>query len=243
MEIKSTPNELSQYRIPDDDLDALNAPITDVSLLTPDRIEQYVAQKARPKSLNLTCGRSECDKELHTFRPLRIDLTATGLAPCTKCGYELTRNDTSTIRNSRDVETLFATLQTEWIRHFFFHLAITDRIEHYAAKHGRDGLARIAGEQLQSGRMIGYSPRWDSQQTAMLRGTIIHWARHAVACCCRRCMAYWHGIPMSSMLTEADVEYFQELIMRYVDIRLPDLAARPQKKDAHGRKRHLRKAG
>ena len=89
--------ELSQFRIPDTDGTEL-APITEVGLLTPQLIELYVARKTRPKLLNLTCGRSECDAELHTFRPLGIDITATGVVPCTTCGTELAGWDPHTLR-------------------------------------------------------------------------------------------------------------------------------------------------
>jgi hypothetical protein len=222
--------DLAQYRIPDSE-DADFAPITDVRLLTPKLIDQYVLRKIRPKTLNLTCGRSECDSELHTFRPLGIDLTATGVVPCTKCGTELTGWNPTKLKYA-EPDMLFAMLQREWIRHFFFHLPLTDRVTKFAYKNGRQGLAEIAGNQLRTGRMIGYSPRWDAQQTAMLRGTIVHWARHAVACCCRRCIAYWHGIPMSAELSEGDVLYFQQLIVRYIDMRLPELQERPMKKGA-----------
>jgi hypothetical protein len=235
MNPKFAADELAKYRIPDDDSDDEIEPITSVTSLTPELIERYVAKKARPKSLNLVCGRSACDEELHTFRPLSMDLSAASLVPCTKCGFELIGHDPSAIRMTRDAERLFALLQREWIRHFFFHLPLTDRIRQYAIKHGRQELLEIAVGQLRSGRMIGYSPRWDSQQTAMLRGTIVHWARHAVACCCRRCMAYWHAIPMSATLAESDIEYFQGLIMRYIDLRLPDLPALPHVKKAQHR--------
>ena len=220
--------ELSQYRLPDTD-DTELAPITEVGLLTPQLIDFYVARRARPKQLNLTCGRSECDAELHTFRPLGIDVTATGVVPCTACGTELAGWDPNKLRDM-PADELFAMLQREWIRHFFFHLPLTERVRKFAYRNGRDGLAQSASQQLRSGRMIGYSPRWDSQQTAMLRGTIVHWARHATATCCRRCIAYWHGVPMAATLNENDIAYFQYLILRYIDLRLPELQTQPVKK-------------
>ena len=225
-------DDISQYRILDEEAEAPISPIKDVYTLTPALIEDYVNRKVRPKLLNLTCGRSECDQELHTFRPPSTNLSSTGIVSCTRCGTGLAGVDPASLREAPP-QILFGALQQEWIRHFFFHLPLTDRIRDYAEKHGREGLADIAASQLRSGRMIGYSPRWDSQQTAMLRGTIVHWARHAVACCCRRCIAYWHGIPMSATLTEADINYFQELIMQYLDLRLPDLQSAPRKKPSH----------
>ena len=234
--------EIAQYRVPETDEPECES-ITRVHLLTPQLIERYVAQKVRPKSLNLSCGRSECDEELHSFRPTGIDLSATGLVPCTTCGTHLAEWNPNTLR-ALPAADIFAMLQREWIRHFFFHLPLTERIRKFAYSSGRDGLAERASQQLRSGRMIGYSPRWDSQQTAMLRGTIVHWARHAVACCCRRCIAYWHGIPMSATLSEEDILYFQSLIIRYIDLRLPELQNRAMRKAVRpARVALLRKAG
>lgn len=230
----SAVDELAKYRIPDmsdDDSDSEEQVIVSVTSLTPEMVERL--RKVRPKSLNLVCGRASCDEDLHTYRPIGIDLSAVGIVPCTKCGRQLAGHDPKTIRASQDTAILFGLLQSEWIRHFFFHLPISDRIYRYALRQGREGLIATAGHQLRNDRMIGYSPRRDFSQTAMLRGTILHWARHATACCCRRCIAYWHDIPMSATLTEEDIQYLQTLVTRYIDLRLPGLDSVPAHASAH----------
>jgi hypothetical protein len=239
MAVRLTAEELAKYRIPDNDVETLQAPVADVRSVTPEYIEYHAARKTRPKALNLTCGRSECDQELHSFRPPKINLEATGPVPCTRCGFVLDGIDPSTIRESRDPSILFSMLQCEWIRHFFFHLPLTERIKRFALRKGRDGLIELAGEQLRKGRMMGYSPTWDPRQTAMLHGTIVHWARHAVACCCRRCIAYWHGIPMSATLKEEDIQYFQSLIVRYIALRMPNLPIHPERTPQRSSKNQL----
>ena len=68
-------------------------------------------------------------------------------------------------------------------------------------------------------------------------GNPIHYAQHATASCCRKCMEYWHGIPQTQTLTDEQIEYFVELAMMYLKDRLPDLTyggehvppARPKK--------------
>jgi hypothetical protein len=135
-------------------------------------------------------------------------------------------------------------LKVEWIRHFFFHVPITPRIKGHAQTLGLDGLATLAEHQLMQGKMLQFNPDWDFNQTKMLDGNIVHWARHAVACCCRKCMAYWHNVPTSARLSAQDVEYFKQLIILYIRQRIPDLQyapapRKPAQKSVVGR----RKAG
>jgi hypothetical protein len=117
----------------------------------------------------------------------------------------------------------FELLKNEWIRHFFFHVPLTPRIEAYARRRGLMGLVDIARKHLSQNKMLHFDKRYDATQTKMLDGTIVHWARHAVACCCRRCMAYWHDVPMTATLSTADIDYFGQLIMLYIQHRMPEL--------------------
>ena len=73
--------------------------------------------------------------------------------------------------------------------------------------------------------MLYFAGQVDFHQTAMPRGTIVHWARHATACCCRRCMAYWHIVPLTH-LVRSDIGYFGQLITLYIKHRLPDLGVK-----------------
>jgi hypothetical protein len=127
------------------------------------------------------------------------------------------------VREALGATQKFDLLKKEWIRHFFFHVPLTPRIERYARKHGSTGLAIVARRQLSQNKMLRFIESLDFNQTQMLKGTIVHWARHAVACCCRRCMAYWHNVPLAAELSAADIDYFVTLIMFYVKDRIPDL--------------------
>jgi hypothetical protein len=65
-------------------------------------------------------------------------------------------------------------------------------------------------------------PFMDGRQTPT-KGNIIFYAQHSLACCCRKCMEYWHDIPQGTELTDEQIEYFTQLVMMYVDERMPDL--------------------
>ena len=63
----------------------------------------------------------------------------------------------------------------------------------------------------------------DGIQTPVDKQNIIYYAQHATATCCRKCIKYWHGIPYDRALEPAEALYLQELIIKYIENRLPDL--------------------
>ncbi len=199
--------------------------IGSVHTLTSDDVERLRSKK--PKTLGIRCNRSECEQDLHCFLPSGKDSSYIP-GPCRACGVDLIDWDKMSIRDLRDVQEKFKILKVEWIRHFFFHVPITPRIEAYARKNGLNGLAAAAQRQLSQGKMIRFNSDWDFSQTKMLDGTIVHWARHAVACCCRKCMAYWHNVPVTTDLCASDIDYFRQLIVLYIKERIPDLLDHPQ---------------
>jgi hypothetical protein len=202
--------------------------IGSVLALTADDVERL--KRKRPKALGIVCRRSDCERNLHCF-----DTGDTKYAggSCRSCGVDIVDWSAVRVRSLADVEMKFNFFDQEWIRHFFFHVPITSRIEAYARKHGYNGLGQVTENQLEQPKMLRYMPALDYSQTAMLDGTIVHWGRHATACCCRACMRYWHDIPLDHELIREDIEYFKQLVMRYVRFRLPDLG-RYSKSPANG---------
>jgi hypothetical protein len=178
----------------------------------------------RPKKLGIVCGRSECKEQLHSFRrpPSKASLPP---GPCQACGVEIVPWNLMHTRDLADVSSKMDFLGTEWIRHFFFNLPITPRIEQFAGTRGLAGLESLAHDQLTQSKMLNFNPDWDWNQTKMLDGNIVHWARHAMGCCCRRCLAYWHNVPLGATLSASDVDYFRSLLMVYVNSRVPSLGA------------------
>lgn len=55
----------------------------------------------------------------------------------------------------------------------------------------------------------------DGKQTPM-KGHPIFIAQHATATCCRNCLYKWHKIPKNRQLTNDEVNYIVELIMKWI---------------------------
>lgn len=194
--------------------------VDSVSHLTAQDVERLKDRK--PRSLGIRCRRSECAQGLHCFEPAgkRSKFSA---GVCRDCGADIVDWQAVWSREPRNIGAKFDYFQKEWIRHFFLHLPITTRIEAYAQKNGFAGLAEILEGHLNRSTMLQYMPPFDRKQTAMLDGTILHWARHATGCCCRKCLSYWHNIPLDRQLTTEDIKYLKRLAMQYVAVRMPRL--------------------
>ena len=74
--------------------------------------------------------------------------------------------------------------------------------------------------------MIGpATPFHDGFQTTMHDDapTAIPYGQHATATCCRKCLEYWHGIPVGQALTNEQLDYCADLVCRYIEERSPEL--------------------
>ena len=89
----------------------------------------------------------------------------------------------------------------------------TTELDYIAAK----GLATIrqhAGDFVRQ-RLAPAFPPNDGRQTPM-RGHPVFVAQHATGCCCRGCLAKWHGIPAGRPLTAAEQAYVVEVLMAWI---------------------------
>lgn len=171
--------------------------------------------------LDIKCTRSDCKSDLHCFKKTR-KMTLDQVGQCRSCGTQLVDWERVQHRDIADATFTFAALKSEWIRHHFWHKAIDEGAEFHARRKGRTKLREAAGKQLR--RSVGpEQPFRDGQQTTMKGGNIIHYAQHALASCCRTCLEYWHGIPKGTKLTQEQLDYFTDLVMMYVDERMPVL--------------------
>ena len=59
------------------------------------------------------------------------------------------------------------------------------------------------------------NPLDDGKQTPYY-GNPIFKAMHATACCCRKCLFKWHRIPHWRELTEEDINYISDLILKWI---------------------------
>lgn len=175
----------------------------------------------RPKlePLKLSCTKSDCDKGLHCFRESKRRVKHPSGA-CQACGASLVNWDRVRKRDPQDFEHTFESLKNEWIRHHYWHEKVDEHARRHALRKGREGI-RLAIEKRIRNSLIVDNPR-EGRQTPWT-GNILYYAQHATACCCRRCVEYWHDIPKTQPLTDDQVTYFKELCLRYIFDRMPEL--------------------
>ena len=184
-------------------------------------------KRTRPKlePLELSCTRSDCENDLHCFRESKRRAKHPS-GSCQSCGAILVDWGQVRKRDLNDRKHTVESLKKEWIRHHYWHREIDEQARNHALRKGRSGI-RVAAERrirtsvTTKGNREGRQTPWE--------GNILYYAQHATACCCRRCMEYWHGIPQDQPLTEKQIEYFKELCLGYVFERMPELPEQGQK--------------
>lgn len=90
-----------------------------------------------------------------------------------------------------------------------FHLGLRDR--QYICDKGWDVMRRHAADFVSQRLAPAFIPN-DGKQTPM-RGHPVFIAQHATACCCRGCLAKWHGIPAGRALTDEEQNYIVGLLL------------------------------
>lgn len=169
--------------------------------------------------LNVSCTASQCDEDLHCFRP-RGSAFAEDRGRCRDCGADLVDWETVHRRDWANAEAVFAELPKELIRHHYWHVAVPIEVRERATRYRPEVIAdrtrraihtRVGPPSSELGR--------DGMQTPILNSDarqIYFMGMHAVAACCRKCMEYWHGIPRDQRLDADDERYFAALVWAYV---------------------------
>lgn len=185
--------------------------------------------------LKVTCTTTDCGADLHCFKFHSRKMKPSDRGNCRNCGISLVDWDRVHARDSDDVDHTFSELKHEFIRHHFWHKDIDEKADKHARRKGRLLLKTAAHNRIRSS--VGtVQPVRDGQQTPM-SGNILFYAQHATACCCRTCMEYWHAIPKGRALTGAEIDYFTDLIMRFVGERMPRLRDDPERIPRHSHAR------
>lgn len=178
------------------------------------------------KPLKITCTSTDCGNNLHCFRSTQ-KLEAEGKGGrCRSCGADLVNWQRVQKRSLEDVQYTFESLRFELIRHYFWHISVAERAVKHARRKGKVALRLFANRQLR--KLVGTERHaregYQTPRETSSGVNSVHFAQHATACCCRKCIAEWHGIPEGRPLTEAELSYFTDLVMLYVGDRIPDLA-------------------
>ena len=183
-------------------------------------------QVTRPKlePLKVSCSTTDCENELHCFRTSR-QRAGQNEGACRECGADLVDWERIRKRDLRDLSNTVAELRKEWIRHHFGHEELDQHAINPALRKGRSGIRSAAEQRIRTS--VGIKGSRDGRQTPFSRN-ILHYAQHAMACCCRRCIEYWHGIPADQPLTDSEILYFTDLCLHYVWERMPDLPEQGQ---------------
>ena len=63
----------------------------------------------------------------------------------------------------------------------------------------------------------------DGTQTPK-KDSVVHFAQHATATCCRKCLDYWYDIPQRRDLTDEELTFCEGLVHAYMDGRAEEMA-------------------
>ena len=173
--------------------------------------------------LRITCTSTDCEDGLHCFLATRKMKLADQSGRCRTCGIELIDWDRVHSRNLSDIDFTFESLRKELIRHYFWHIEINDYAVNYAKRKGTIELRKAIENRIR--KSVGPAqPYRDGIQTPREGSrNPIHFAQHATASCCRKCIEEWHGIPRGRELTEGEIEYLSELAYLYLMEKMPYL--------------------
>jgi len=99
-----------------------------------------------------------------------------------------------------------------------FHLS--KKMKEYVCDKGIDVIKSHAYDFVLE-RLASDNPKNDGKQTPM-KGHPVFISQHACACCCRSCLEKWHHIPKGRKLTQMEVDYIVDLLIRWIMMEVRD---------------------
>ena len=105
--------------------------------------------------------------------------------------------------------------------YFTFHLSkeavLSSRFFHSKseAQNGIEAIRQHAIDFIKT-RIASQYPKNDGKQTPM-KGHPVFIAQHATATCCRGCMQKWHEIKKGRALSDQEIQFLLELIIRWIE--------------------------
>ena len=107
------------------------------------------------------------------------------------------------------------TLATPKISKFRSRFQLTEKDRQYIQNKGIDTIRQHAFDFIKT-RIAPQNPKNDGKQTPM-RGHPVFIAQHATVTCCRSCIQKWHGIKKGKQLSDQEIQFIVELIMRWIE--------------------------
>ena len=92
---------------------------------------------------------------------------------------------------------------------------LTEKDRQYIQNKGIDTIRQHALDFIKT-RIAPKYPKNDGKQTPM-RGHPVFVAQHATATCCRGCIQKWHRIKIGKALSDQEMQFLVELIMRWIE--------------------------
>lgn len=172
----------------------------------------------------MSCDMSDCPSGQHCFRKLKngkLPFSNSPAGDCQACGkkgvvdWERVRQ-----RDWGDIENTIQELQKECVRYHYWNLIeISEGAINHARRKGRIEMRKHTEKTVRNRLGAaenpgdGYWVRWESNDA-------VNYARHATATCCRNCIQYWHGIEAGRALSEGEIQYLVDLLMRYIESKI-----------------------
>lgn len=171
--------------------------------------------------LQIKCTDTRCEDDLHCYLATRKMAAGKQVGACRDCGAHPVEWSRVHARDLGDAAYTFQVMRTELIRHHFWHTPIDEKAVKHARRKGKRGMREAAIQRIRKS-VAAAAPVRDGRQTPFT-GNALFYAQHATATCCRRCIEEWHAISRGRALTEDEVRYLSDLIVLYIDERLPAL--------------------
>jgi len=183
---------------------------------------------ASPTQLFLFTDNEDCKAGLHTYNNSRI-WNAKGHPVCRFCGVDSIDWDRIHRCDLTDIDYTISQLHTEKFRFEWWMKELDQQAKNHALRKGLLNLRSAAFMRLKQSVGEVYEmpdgtkrPYRDGRQTPY-SGNCLYYAQHALACCCRKCMRYWYGVPYGRYLNEEELTFFTELVLLYVKTKLTDI--------------------
>ena len=178
--------------------------------------------------LALQCAMSACKNGRHCLDHLRRPRKGDPMVhpgQCRDCGAMLFDLPGPGGRNYGDLEAIFETCseqQSELIRAHYWHVQIDQWAYNQARRLGLNEVRQRVAATVTAA--MTSTDSW-AGRAAPYHKNIVAYAQHATATCCRRCAAYWHGLPpeTSEPPTQGQLDHVVSAALAWVEVRLADL--------------------
>ncbi|MBS1628679.1 MAG: DUF4186 family protein [Bacteroidetes bacterium] len=181
------------------------------------------------RPLEVQCQHPNCEEGFHYYTgPTKRAAKKGWSGGCKDCGDKSIDWERIRKRDLNDLQYTFDSLKKELLRNVCWVNTLEEGVIPFARKRGKNAILQHAKDIIT--KRIAKIPvgRFDYRCTPTKGKEIVHYAQHATATCCRRCLEHWHGIPQTIVLNESQIDYCVGLVEKYLNDRMPDLKDEPE---------------